>query len=114
MANFLVSDDRYRELIYDDDRGSHRSDRGETPGAYRFARAHGKPAHGPLGRVSGTFRRMVEAIAESKLRRMERELELRGIPTRDNPRHQNAGHRSARKEWKQATQRPPFTIHVPV
>ena len=88
MAHFLVSDDRYRDLIYDDDRRSRRSDRGDTLGGYRFARthvAHGKPAHGPLGRVSGTFRRMVEAIADSKLRRMERELELRGIPTRDDP-----------------------------
>jgi hypothetical protein len=85
MAHFLVSDDRYRDLIY---RGDRRSHRGDTLGGYRFARthvAHGKPAHGPLGRVSGTFRRMVEAIADSKLRRMERELELRGIPTRDDP-----------------------------
>ena len=81
MAHFLVSDDRYRELIYDGERRSHRGDRGETPGDYRFARAHGRPAHGPLGRVNGTFRRVVEAIANSKLRRMERELELRGIPT---------------------------------
>jgi hypothetical protein len=85
MVHFLVSDDRYRELIYDGDRRSHRSDRGKTPGDYRFARAHGRSAHGPLGRVSGTFRRMIEAIADSKLRRMERELELRGIPTRDKP-----------------------------
>ena len=82
MAHFLVSDNRYRDLIYQDDRRSHQ---GDTLGAYRFARAHGKPAHGPLGRVSGIFRRMVEAIADSKLRRMERELELRGIPPRDNP-----------------------------
>jgi hypothetical protein len=83
MAHFLVSDDRYRALIYDDDRWSHRSGRGDAPGDYRFARIHGKHAHGPLGRVSGYFRRMVEAIVDSKLRRMERELELRGIPTRD-------------------------------
>ena len=52
-------------------------------GDYRFARTHGKPARGPLGRVNGYFRRMVEEIANSKLRRMERELELRGIRTRD-------------------------------
>ncbi|MGO8909452.1 MAG: hypothetical protein ACLQDM_09045 [Bradyrhizobium sp.] len=84
MAHFLVSDDRYRDLIYDDDRRSHRSDRGEAPGDYRFAGTHGKHAHGPLSRVGGTFRRMIEAIANSKLRRMERELELRGIRTRDH------------------------------
>jgi hypothetical protein len=85
MAHFLVSDDRYRELIYDGDRRSYQSDRGETLSAYRLARAHGRPAHGALSRISRTFRRMVEAIANSKLRRMERELELRGIPTRDKP-----------------------------
>jgi hypothetical protein len=81
MAHFLVSDDRYRDLIYRDDRRLHP----DAPGGYRFARTHRKPVHGPLGRVSGIFRRMIEAIADSKLRRMERELELRGIPTRDNP-----------------------------
>jgi len=81
MAHFLVSDDRYRDLIYQDDRRLHR---GDALVGYRFARTNGRPAHGPIGRVSGTFRRVVEAIANSKLRRMERELELRGIPTRDN------------------------------
>ena len=84
MAHFLISDHRYRDLIYDDDRRSHRSDRGDALGDYRFARTRGKHVHGRLSRVGGTFRRMVEAIANSKLRRMERELELRGIPTRDH------------------------------
>lgn len=84
MAHFLVSDDRYRGLICDDDRRSHRSDRGDALGEYRFARTHAKHAHGPISRVTGYFRHMVEAIANSKLRRMERELELRGIQTRDN------------------------------
>jgi hypothetical protein len=83
MAHFLVSDARYRDLIYDDDRQSYRGDRRDALGDYRFARTHGKPARGPLGRVNGYFRRMVEEIANSKLRRMERELELRGIRTRD-------------------------------
>jgi hypothetical protein len=32
-----------------------------------------------LRRVNGYFKSMVEAIADAKLRRMERELELRGI-----------------------------------
>jgi len=85
MAHFLVSDQRYRDLIYRDDCRLHRSNRADAPGDYRFARTHGKHANGPLTRVSGTFRQMVEAIADSKLRRMERELELRGIRTRDIP-----------------------------
>ena len=79
MAHFLVSDDRYRDLIDDDDRRPHRGGTGRSLGDYRFARTHGKYAHGPFSRVNGYFRNMVEAVANSKLRRMERELELRGI-----------------------------------
>lgn len=77
MADFLVSDGKYRDLIYDDDRRSHRR---KLPGGYRFGRIKSKPAHGALHHVGATLRRMIEAIANSKLRRMERELELRGIP----------------------------------
>ena len=32
-----------------------------------------------LGRVNGYLKQMIEAIADAKVRRMERELELRGI-----------------------------------
>jgi len=32
-----------------------------------------------LGRVDGYLKNMIEAIANAKLRRMQRELELRGI-----------------------------------
>ena len=32
-----------------------------------------------FGRVNGFFKNMIEAIANSKMRRMERELELHGI-----------------------------------
>ena len=39
-------------------------------------RVHARSA---LRRVNGYFRSMIEAIANAKLRRMERELELRGI-----------------------------------
>jgi hypothetical protein len=84
MAHFLVSDDRYRDLIDGDDRRRHRAGAGQSSGDYRFGRARGKSAHAPLHRISGYFRNMIEAVANSKLRRMERELELRGIPTRDD------------------------------
>jgi hypothetical protein len=92
MAHFLTNDDKYRDLIYGDDLGSDRFDTGKSssrssgnsPGDYRFGGARGKSVRGPLNRVNGTFRRMVEAIVNSKLRRMERELELRGVRTRDN------------------------------
>jgi hypothetical protein len=49
---------------------------------YRFGRAHeqriGVRARRALGRVNGFLKNMIEAIADSKLRRIERELELRG------------------------------------
>ena len=49
---------------------------------YRFARTHDKRASGrarlALGRVKGFLKKMIAAIADSKMRRIERELELRG------------------------------------
>jgi hypothetical protein len=53
-----------------------------TSDDYRFGRTHEKRASGRarrvLGRVNGFLKNMIEAIADSKLRRIERELELRG------------------------------------
>ena len=82
MARFLVNDECYRCLVYENDRPSPRAEF-HSPGGYRFGPARGKSARGNLRRIQGTFRRVIEAIVDSKLRRMERELELRGIPTRD-------------------------------
>ena len=82
MAHFLFSDERYRHLVYGDDPRSSRAEF-DSPGGYRFGRVRSKSARGTLRRIDGTFRRMIEAIVNSKLRRMERELELRGIRTRD-------------------------------
>ena len=54
-----------------------------TSDDYRFGRSHGKRAgvrtRGALRRVSGFLKNMIEAIADSKMRRIERELELRGF-----------------------------------
>ena len=47
---------------------------GRTRG--KRARVHARNA---LRRVNGYLKNMIEAIANAKLRRMERELELRGI-----------------------------------
>ena len=80
MAHFLVSDEKYRDLIYDDGGASHRP---KSPSDYRFGRIQGKPVRGSLHHVTGTFKRFVEAVVNSKLRRMEHELELRGIRIRD-------------------------------
>ena len=82
MVHFLVNDERYRCLVYADDARSP-GDELHSPGGYRFGRVRGKSARGSLHRVHGTFRRVIEAIVDSKLRRMERELERRGIRTRD-------------------------------
>jgi hypothetical protein len=83
MAHFLTSDEKYRDLLHDDDYRSYLGDQGGSPGGYRFGRTHGKRvrvhARSALRRVNGYLKNMIEAIANAKLRRMERELELRGI-----------------------------------
>ena len=83
MAHFLASDKKYRDLIYDDDYRAYLTARSDAAGGYRFGRTQGRRArvHGrtALGRINRYFKNMIEAIANSKLRRMERELELRGI-----------------------------------
>jgi len=80
MAHFLVSDEKYRDLVYRDDGSSHRP---KSPSDYRFGRVQDKSVRGSQHRVRSTLRRIVEAVVNSKLRRMERELELRGIRIRD-------------------------------
>jgi len=74
MAHYLTSDDRSRGL-------SCGSENRSSLSGYRFGRARGAHGHGraALSRVSGYLKSLIEAIANSKLRRMERELELRGI-----------------------------------
>jgi hypothetical protein len=83
MAHFVTGDEKYRDLIHDDDYRSYRFDKADAPGGYRFGRTERKRvrvhARRALRRVNGYFKSMIEAIANAKLRRMERELELRGI-----------------------------------
>jgi hypothetical protein len=83
MAHLLTSDDRFRDLSYDDGYRAYLITRREPLGDYRFGRTQGKRlrvhARRALRRVNGYFRNLIEAIANSKVRRMERELELRGI-----------------------------------
>ena len=76
MAHFLVSDERCCNPDYEN--------APRPPGGYRFGRVRDKSARGSLHRFFGALRRAIEAIVNSKLRRMERELELRGIPTRNS------------------------------
>ena len=83
MSHFMTSDDELRDLLYSDDYRAYLITRSQSADDYRFARTRGKRArvHARRGlrRVNGYFRTLIEAIANSKLRRMERELELRGI-----------------------------------
>ncbi len=83
MSHFLTNDDEYRDLIYDDDYRSYLMARSNSSGDYRFGRTRGKRARAharnALRHVNGYLKNMIEAIANAKLRRMERELELRGI-----------------------------------
>ncbi len=48
---------------------------------YRFRRAVTRHGHGraALNRVNGYLKRLIDRIADAKMRRMLRELELRGI-----------------------------------
>jgi hypothetical protein len=79
----LASDDRYRDSIHDEGDWSHRINNRDSPGNYRFGRTHGRPVWGSaratLNRFNGCLKNMIEAIADSKLRRMQHELELGGI-----------------------------------
>jgi len=67
MAHSLSGDKKYRDSTY-----GH---------AYRFASKSGKQTRAKTGlkRLTGYLKTMIEAIADSKMRRLERELELRGI-----------------------------------
>jgi len=55
--------------------------RPEPRSLYRFGSMHEKSggARIALARVHGYLKNMIEAIANSKVKRMQRELELRGI-----------------------------------
>jgi hypothetical protein len=83
MAHFLTGDEKNPELIYDDDYRSYLVARSHSSGGYRFGRTQGKhvrvPARTALSRVNGFLKNMIEAVANAKLRRIERELELRGV-----------------------------------
>ena len=83
MADLLAGDDENRDLTYDEAYRWYLITRSDPPGDYRFGRMRGKRlgvrARTALRRVNGYLKNMIEAIVNAKLRRMERELELRGI-----------------------------------
>jgi hypothetical protein len=90
MAHLLTGDDKFRDLGSDDGHRSYLASRLDSSSDYRFARKHvkrGNRMRSALRRVNGYLKTVIEAIADSKMRRMERELEFRGIrldPSRNN------------------------------
>jgi hypothetical protein len=78
----LSGNDKFPDFGYDDDYRFYLITRRDASD-YRFGRTQGKRirvrARNALRRVNGYFKNIIEAIANSKMRRMERELELRGI-----------------------------------
>jgi hypothetical protein len=71
MAHSLARGDEYPDVTYGD----------SNQGRYRFGRIHVRHARArtALSRVSGYLKKMIAAVADAKLRRMKRELELRGV-----------------------------------
>jgi hypothetical protein len=81
MTYLLDSDDKHRDLVYDDDYRAYLITR--SANEYQFAKSHGKRVRVHLRstfrRVNGFFTKLIAAIADSKIRRMQRELGLRGV-----------------------------------
>jgi hypothetical protein len=83
MSRLIMGDENFRDLLHNDAGRSDIATRSALSADYRFGRMSGKRgrvrARRALTRVTGYFKTMIEGIANAKLRRMERELELRGI-----------------------------------
>jgi hypothetical protein len=97
MAHFLTSDEKYCDLIHEDDYRSYLINRVDSPTGYRFGRTQGRRVRtrSALRRVNGYFKAVIEAIASAKLRRLECELELRDIRV-DRPNNNWVARNSAR------------------
>jgi hypothetical protein len=81
MTHPAFADDRLPELA-----GNNQSDRAwpnSFPGNYRFGRTAAKPVRAITGRSARVAKRffsaMLRIIAEAKLRRLARELSIRGV-----------------------------------
>jgi hypothetical protein len=74
MVHYTTSDDKYRGSPYGNESDPH-------PPCYRFGRSWEKSGRGrsAVHRANGYLKSLIQSIADAKLRRMRRELELRGI-----------------------------------
>jgi hypothetical protein len=73
MAHDLTSNDKYRGPSCE---GNESNLHGYGFAGGRMTGSHGRSA---LSRLTGYLSRLVEAVADAKMRRVRRELELRGI-----------------------------------
>jgi hypothetical protein len=74
MAHYTASDDKYRGSPYGNESEPH-------PPCYRFGGSWKKSGRGRFAvhRANGYLKGLIQSIADAKLRRMRRELELCGI-----------------------------------
>jgi hypothetical protein len=83
MTHLLAGDEKYRGLPHDDDYRSYLIAERNSPGEYRFGRTHERRARGhariALARFKGYLKNLIETIANPKMRRTERELQVQGI-----------------------------------
>jgi hypothetical protein len=80
MAHLLRADETSCNLIHSDGGRSDPVARRNSSRGYQFGRMQGKRvgSRRALRRINGYFKNMIETIANAKLRRMQRKLELRG------------------------------------
>jgi hypothetical protein len=83
MTHLLAGDEKYRGLPYDDDYRSYLIPERSSSGEYRFGRTHERRARvhawTALARFKGYLKNLIETVANSKMRRLERELQVQGI-----------------------------------
>ncbi len=81
MAHTIIGSEKYRDLSHDDAYRWYLVTRNDSSADYRFGRRVRRRADArtAFSRLNGYLKNMIEAVANSKMRRLERELELRGI-----------------------------------
>jgi hypothetical protein len=83
MTYLLGGEEKHRDLVYDDDYRAYLITRNNPEGAYRFGRSYGKRdlvrVRSALRRINGYLKNLIAAIADSKVRRMQLGIELRGV-----------------------------------
>jgi hypothetical protein len=91
MSRLVTGQEEFHGSLHDDSYRLNLTTGQHTASDYRFGRSRVKRSRRmrkALRRVNGWLKTLIEAIGDSKIRRIERELELRG--TRPDPHHNNS------------------------